>query len=88
MQSNYHKVPYIDHDIQCTEKIPENLRALIEMLKQCDKENPILYFDYMDAFVVNVKNAYAARVISKTAYDALNEKYFIHALRISKMEDE
>ena len=87
MQSSYHKVPYIDHDIKCTEKIPENLRALVETLEQCDKENPILYFDYVDAFIFNVKNAYAAGVISKTTYDALNEKYFVHALWISEMEE-
>lgn len=86
MSSDYHKVSYIDHNIICNEKLPVNIQSLAEMLEKSDREDPDQYFDIVDAYLVNVKNAYAAGMISKAAWNLLEKKYYFHALKV--VEDE
>lgn len=83
-----HTESYIDDSITISEHLPSNLRWMITELEQFDKEGRAgAYLTRAEDLDVGAKNAYAEGDISKKTWNALVQKYFIHANRVMDEED-
>lgn len=88
MKQSYHKKSYIDFDIICREPLHPILRNLMRRCERADWDDPDLYFDYVDDFLVWTKNFCAEGELQWSTYRALWQKYYTHALKIDKEEEE
>lgn len=88
MKQAYHKEPYIDHSINFDKTVlPINCQEFIERAEQADIDDPDLYFDHVENLLVNVKNAYAAGMISKQTWRIVEAKYYVHGVRVMETEE-
>lgn len=85
-----HIESYIDSSIETPKNLPSNIVFVLNKLSEYDKrtDGSVLYFDKLDDLCVLVKNAIAAKAMSKKDWSIIIEKYWTHADKIFDKESK